>query len=152
MAGLEPTETTRYLCAAAYIDRRFADEAISGVLEEEHRAVAPSYGVDLVPVIRHCLAARRRRLVRDAILVGLLVAGWPLLTMSGSVVSAALRVLVAAWAVVFIDACLSRYEILAGQMLRGKFDPDAAPPPTSTRQAKLIQELRHNEYGNVILY
>jgi hypothetical protein len=45
----QQSESTRYLCAAAYLDRGFANQVITKVLEGEHRAVAPSYGVDVVP-------------------------------------------------------------------------------------------------------
>lgn len=62
---------TRYLCAAAHLDARFADRVVRELIEEPHRAVGPSYGIDLLPILRHCLAARRRRLWRDLALLGL---------------------------------------------------------------------------------
>ncbi|HZD73927.1 MAG TPA: hypothetical protein VE776_08610 [Actinomycetota bacterium] len=54
------SDATRYLCAGAYLDSDFAQAAIHAIVEEEHRAVGPSYGIDLRPILRHCLAARRR--------------------------------------------------------------------------------------------
>ena len=65
---------TRYLCVGAHIDPQFADRVIHDVLEERHRAVCPSRGIDLVPIVRHCLAARRRRLARDLAILAVLAA------------------------------------------------------------------------------
>jgi hypothetical protein len=74
-------DATRYLCAAAHIDERFARRAIAELLIDEHRAPAPSHGIDTVAVLRHCLAARGRRLHRDSaiclvIVIALLLALW----------------------------------------------------------------------------
>ncbi|MEU4570370.1 hypothetical protein [Micromonospora sp. NPDC023956] len=62
------SDATRYLCVAAHTDDGFADRVLAEVLDDDLRAVAPSVGFDLDPVVRHCLAARRRRLRRDAAL------------------------------------------------------------------------------------
>ncbi len=51
------TNATRYLCAAAYLSPRYAGTVI-GELVASHRAVAPSVGIDIGPVVRHCLRAR----------------------------------------------------------------------------------------------
>ncbi|MBV9452320.1 MAG: hypothetical protein JO345_41180 [Streptosporangiaceae bacterium] len=58
-------DVTRYLCMAARTDERFAEQVVDEVLAEETRAVAYSVGVDLNPVLRHCLAASRQRQQRD---------------------------------------------------------------------------------------
>lgn len=63
--GSVPGDVTRYLCAAAYLDERFADLVVDQVLADEAGLIAPSVGVDLVPVAHHCLAARDRRHERD---------------------------------------------------------------------------------------
>src|SRR5260221_2026101 len=47
------TNATRYLCAAAYFAPWFTNKVI-GELIASHRAVAPSHGIDLEPIIRHC--------------------------------------------------------------------------------------------------
>lgn len=60
----EMSDMTRYLCAAAYLDPSFANTVLEEFLGGR-RAVVPSRGFDLVPVIRHCLKARRMRLGRD---------------------------------------------------------------------------------------
>ncbi|MEV4629454.1 hypothetical protein AB0J90_24645 [Micromonospora sp. NPDC049523] len=69
------SDTTRYLCAAAYLHQEFGEAAIQEVLEDERRAVAPSFGFDLDPVVRHCLRARRLMLARDLRVTGLVIAG-----------------------------------------------------------------------------
>ncbi|MGW3287173.1 hypothetical protein ACWDR3_21305 [Streptomyces sp. NPDC001002] len=63
--GSAPGDVTRYLCAAAYVDEGFADRVVEGVLADEASAVAPSPGVDLVAVVRHCLSAQELRHQRD---------------------------------------------------------------------------------------
>jgi hypothetical protein len=68
------SNATRYLCAAAYLAPWFANTVL-GELIASHRAVAPSRGIDLVPILRHCLMARRMQLIRDALLCALLLAG-----------------------------------------------------------------------------
>ncbi|MFI6209989.1 hypothetical protein ACIBAI_27035 [Streptomyces sp. NPDC051041] len=68
--GSAPGDVTRYLCAAAHVDERFADRVVEDVLADETGAVAPSPDVDLVAVARHCLAARELRHRRDLRLAG----------------------------------------------------------------------------------
>ena len=63
--GQVPGDVTRYLCAAAYTDPAFARTVVEDVLADPFGAVAPSPGVDLLPVARHCLAARELRYLRD---------------------------------------------------------------------------------------
>ncbi|UQS29349.1 hypothetical protein J5J01_20630 [Streptomyces fradiae] len=63
--GTEPGDATRYLCAAAYTDPVFARQVVDRLLGDRLGAVAVSPGVDLVPVARHSLTARRLRRERD---------------------------------------------------------------------------------------
>jgi hypothetical protein len=44
---------TRHLCAGVYVDRSFRDLIIRQVHNDARRRIAPSYGFDLVPVVRH---------------------------------------------------------------------------------------------------
>jgi hypothetical protein len=115
------SEATRLLCVAAHQDREFGERVIREVLEEEHRAVCPSYGIDLVPIIRHCLAARRRRTGRDALLLAVVVVGLvvqPLLTFvmaSTAYFWFGLYRLVTGWP----RRSLSRNVLLVGALLAG---------------------------------
>ncbi|WP_147341212.1 hypothetical protein [Actinomadura logoneensis] len=61
--------TTRHLCAAVYLNRAVCAAVIAEYLHDAHRAVVPSFGFDLEPVIRHALRARRLRIIRDALLL-----------------------------------------------------------------------------------
>lgn len=79
------SNATRYLCAAAYLRPSFANRVIDELVAS-HRAVAPSRGIDLEPIIRHCLRSRRMQLIRDILLgvllfLGLIVAQGPLIFM-----------------------------------------------------------------------
>ncbi|MGW0600535.1 hypothetical protein ACWD11_25830 [Streptomyces sp. NPDC002776] len=65
LGATAPGDTTRHLCAAAYTDPEFTRRVVDDVLRDELGAVAPSPGVDLVPVARHSLAARRLHRARD---------------------------------------------------------------------------------------
>lgn len=47
------SQATRHLCAGVYVDRPFRDLVIRKVHNNSPRRVAPSYGFDLVPVVRH---------------------------------------------------------------------------------------------------
>jgi hypothetical protein len=66
-------DSTRYLCAAAHLDPRFADNAIREVLAEPLRAILPSPAIDTATVLREAVAARSRRLLRDWSLLVLLI-------------------------------------------------------------------------------
>ncbi|GAB2727223.1 hypothetical protein GCM10010442_56150 [Kitasatospora kifunensis] len=75
--GREPGDVTRYLCTAAYTVPGFARFVVEDVLADELGAIAPSPGVDLVPVAQHCLTARELRYHRDlrlsAVFAGMLL-------------------------------------------------------------------------------
>lgn len=88
------SNSTRYLCAAAYLNSKFANAVISE-LTASHRAVAPSLGIDLIPIIRHSLNARRMQLMRGVLITVLLIVGLFLAT-------------VPIFAVLVISFCLSR--------------------------------------------
>ncbi|WP_062356459.1 hypothetical protein [Herbidospora yilanensis] len=68
------SNTTRYLCAAGYLDTRFREAVLRELTRDPYRGVAPSAGdFDVVPVVRHCLRARRLMAYRD-LLVSLVIA------------------------------------------------------------------------------
>lgn len=71
--GSDGDATTRYLCAAAHLDPDYANNIIAEYLIEPTRAVPPSPGVDSVAVLREAVAARRRRKIRDGMLLSLVL-------------------------------------------------------------------------------
>ncbi|MEE2038788.1 hypothetical protein Q8791_16310 [Nocardiopsis sp. CT-R113] len=48
-----PTGATRHLCAGVYTNEKLRNLVLKQVCTSPHRRVAPSYGFDLVPVMRH---------------------------------------------------------------------------------------------------
>jgi hypothetical protein len=74
--GAQPPDAsiTRYLCAGAYLDAEFARAVIDEVVADPHRGVAPSPGVDVETVARHCIAAARRSVRRDVVIAVILLA------------------------------------------------------------------------------
>lgn len=66
-----PTEATRLLCAGAYLDIEFRRRVIEELVEHEERPVAPSLGVDVVPVLTHALRARGQDMVTALLLLAL---------------------------------------------------------------------------------
>lgn len=52
------TEATRLLCAGVYLDIDFRSHVIEELVQHEERPVAPSLGVDAVPVLAYALRAR----------------------------------------------------------------------------------------------
>ncbi|WP_017571589.1 hypothetical protein [Nocardiopsis halotolerans] len=85
-----PSDATRHLCAGVYVDEKFRDLVTSEVCTAPHRRVAPSYGFDLVPVLRHAWWATHLaalpRLTTTAVLVAPIALGRPtaeLLTLGG---------------------------------------------------------------------
>ncbi|NYI07987.1 hypothetical protein [Allostreptomyces psammosilenae] len=66
------SRATRYLAAGAYLDVRYRDAVIAELVEHSERAVAPSFGVDLVPVLAHALRARSAETRTALVLLALL--------------------------------------------------------------------------------
>ncbi|WP_335979297.1 hypothetical protein [Streptomyces sp. CA2R106] len=65
-------DITRYLCAAAYLDRAYAETLIGQVAAEPHLGVAPAPACDVPVVLRHAYLANARRHQRDLLLTALL--------------------------------------------------------------------------------
>ncbi|MEU1308723.1 hypothetical protein ABZ419_07490 [Streptomyces cinnamoneus] len=66
-----PTEATRLLCAGTYLDIDFRRRVIEELVEHEERPIAPSLGVDVVPVLTHALRARAQDTLTAFLLLGL---------------------------------------------------------------------------------
>ncbi|MEQ0564179.1 hypothetical protein ABJI51_34280 [Amycolatopsis sp. NEAU-NG30] len=65
-------DTTRYLCAASYLDPGYSRRAITEFLVEPTRPVPPSPGLDAGRVLTEAVRARARRKNYDGLLVGLM--------------------------------------------------------------------------------
>ena len=166
------TKTTRYLCAAAHLDRRFREDVLDATIRQTHRAIAPCYGVDLSVVARHAVLASRRALIRDAVLatllaaVGVILVFWATSEDVGEIVRqrawdrlatgvagpllAEAVLAVAAWCAVAAEAFV-RFATL-GDYLCPNRQPNAAPVPGRARMAGLLDELARTNQGNVVVY
>ena len=73
-------DTTRYLCAATYLDPAYAKTVIKEFLVEPTRPVPPSPGLDAATVLTEAVRSRIRRKLYDALFVVLmllfLIAAW----------------------------------------------------------------------------
>ncbi|MFG2888457.1 hypothetical protein [Streptomyces sp. NPDC048248] len=65
------SEATRLLCAGVYFDGEFRRRVIEQLVEHEERPVAPSLGIDALPVLAHALRARRREAEVGLVLLGI---------------------------------------------------------------------------------
>lgn len=61
-------DITRYLCAAAEIGPRFRTKVFEQIIDNTIRYVAPSYGVDVPLVARHCIRGQIRDFVVESLL------------------------------------------------------------------------------------
>jgi hypothetical protein len=146
-------EMTRYLCAAVTMDKALTNQLIENVLEEEHRAVAVTPGLDLVTVLKFAIAANRRRMIRDVVLFLtlclLIVAVFSLIGLL-----LVIPLLIAAWLAVFIEKYTSLYGRSARGLRPGAFDSSQAPEPGqgtfAARQLDRVAEAAGE--GNVTVY
>jgi hypothetical protein len=145
------SQTTRLMCAAAYLEGTFAQEVIDEVVEEPFRAVQVPEGVDVVPVVRHCLAARRHKDIRDFLLAGLLVLTGVVVAATGRAVFVVVGFL-AAWATVVWDLWTATYHVAIRKLSATAFDPDDAPAASNPETAARLAELAARGHGNVTVY
>ena len=148
------SETTRLLCAAAYLDRKFRDEVLKHTLENRHRAMGACFGLDMATVVRHCSRAKR---ILDRRTLWLLIPGVLGLILLASLTPAegltfgagVLLVLVFAVAFAICFYFDSRAQaIVRRNFLRGNFNPDAA---LNTDQTP-VESLGAAENGNTVIY
>ncbi|HEX4723368.1 MAG TPA: hypothetical protein VH333_12690, partial [Pseudonocardiaceae bacterium] len=74
-------DITRHLAAAVHVVDQLADDLIDEFLRRPRRAIPPSPGVNPVIVLSEAVASRRRRVVRDVVVLtlaaALMVGLWP---------------------------------------------------------------------------
>lgn len=139
-------ETTRLLCAAAWLDRGFRDTILKWYHEDNrHRATAPNFGVDMATVVRHCARARSVLNSREAWL--LIPAVLALFAIAAAPVPGLVLVYLVAFAICFAYTSRAR-SIATKYCMRGKFDPDAMFSQTQETDASL----REAEAGNCLVY
>ena len=129
------------------------------MLEEEQRAIVTTPGVDLVTVFKYALAAHRRRVVRDTILlvdlcalIVIFFAG--LLLQSGILFVLFWLLLAVAWLTVLIERYTNTYGSVIRGLQPGAFDPQKAPSPRrdSFTDRQLGRVAAAGTANNVTLY
>jgi hypothetical protein len=143
------TEATRLMCAAAYLDATFAQDVVEEVVNEVHRAVQIPFGVDIEPVAKHCLAARRRKTTRDVLLFLDLI--FAVVALSRSFLLLIIAVLVA-WAIVLVDVWRSTFSTVVKKLSAYTFSPQDAPAVLDPTMTKRIEELAARRNGNTTIY
>lgn len=163
------SNTTRYLCAAAQLDRTFRTQVFSEIINEDHRVISIPAGVDLLAVVRHCVNAKRRKLIRN-ILVSFLF----LLALIGKyneigsysyidpvsdfflIISQSYFTFffVLALIVVIVETWITRYQIIAQSLLGQNFNPNSIklPPQTEKKIRHKLSDVIDEEKCNTIIY
>lgn len=143
--NLSYTPTTRYLCAAAYLDKNFRNYVIKQLVEEEYRAIGESIGVDLVLVAKYCLTARQEEFRLDLILAAILLISFiPFLWIIG---------LPVAWFLIARELWMTHYKAIGKRFNRTWFGREAMNVSIDQRVEQKIREATSNvSNSNVVIY
>jgi hypothetical protein len=153
---LNKTDSTRYLCAAAYLDKNFRELVIQEILKEEYNAIAKCYGVDLAMVVKHCLLARKQERKLDI----LLLITFCLFYFVKVKVAAnnnyyqylsACFILVTI-GIVFLNKWDTRYRLLAQQLSKSNITHSIAKFNFGKILEARLEKLAQEQNGNVIVY
>lgn len=144
-------DVTRYLCAAAYLDRDYAKSLVKGVAAEPHLGVAAAPACDVPVVLRHAYLANARRHARDillAVLLLLVLVFQVWVAMPGI----SLLVLFLAWMTVFSFELATKYGRPMQSLSPDRFDAAAAPAPINESAAARLRQIGEYAKGNVTTY
>jgi hypothetical protein len=150
------SETTRYLAAAVHLDRDFRATVLDATVRETHRAVCPSFGVDLSVVARHAVVAERRELRRDAVLttaLGLAIGVFGYWYQNASAATG--KVILLAGALLAMTVVAVGIQAWAGIDTLGRFlqwnqRPDGLPTPVGATSE--LDDLADANNGNVFVF
>jgi hypothetical protein len=156
----EKSEATRYLCASAYLSRMFRNNVIHTFIEDKHHALAVSYGIDPVTILKHCLVARRIGRTRDLLL--LIPAFLVVLGLFASVVAGPgalalapilfLLALVAAFVIVTWEQLQTDFQIVRQYFTKKHFEPGALPRTFNSEAEQAFREVEAAQKSNVMIY
>jgi hypothetical protein len=153
MPRMSPDAVTRHLCHAVHRDENLRDYVLHTVVNPHLRAVCPSFGVNLVAVARHAVAARRRIQTRRnsfiaCRVIAVLAIGIGILTREPFVAIGLLIVTIAA-----------AYSILTWSLIDGlrrarlAFVSPSPPEDQASPLDRVVEDrLRDVEKANVIVY
>jgi len=142
-------DVTRYLCCAVQLDSALARRAVEEIVEEPRRAIASSPGIDLSCVLAYALDARTRQATRDLALAVLTVL--LLFTFTAGLTMVILWLLIA-WAVVSGELFFAHYRVIAPQLRRENFRPDAAPQPHVAWRQERLKAAARQDGGNLTVF
>lgn len=151
-------DITRYLCAAAEISPRFRTKVFKQIIDSSVRFVAPSYGVDMPLVARHCLRGQLRDFIVEAALSLLLF--WSLISSFNSfgmffgIFQFVLSLFTYPWLIAILLRWLNLYlgYQIVTKDLRGISDPNSNKSLVESKYEDRINELEELQDGNVVYY
>jgi hypothetical protein len=149
-------ESTRYLCARTITSLPFAEDVLSSVVNEKFRALAPSYGVNIAVVAKWALSSLRLRVQRDrrlglVLILGLLAAIAAALVWRWASIIVVAAMFTVAWVIVAAEL-LRRLDWITERMLRGRFDPAAAPEPILRSDRDRLAAVSKRRDGNLVVF
>ncbi|MGV9932607.1 zinc ribbon domain-containing protein [Streptomyces olivaceoviridis] len=144
-------DVTRYLCAAAYLDRAYAELLIKQIAAEPHLGVGAAPACDVPVVLRHAYAANARRHQRDLLLTPLCVLA-VLFFLWAHDAGVTTLVLFLAWITVLAFELSTRYGDHLQSLRPNRFDPAAAPPPRNADIAARLGQISAYAGGNTTVY
>ena len=149
-------DMTRYLSAAVSFDAGLAQTVVDGILEQPHRAIASTPGVELATVLRYALAARRRLVIRDALLLGALalMVATTLFTFGALAVVTIPLFLFVGWMTILAELYNRFYGLSTKPLRSSEFARTAPPsPPANSYAARQLDRVEEaDRAGNVTVY
>jgi hypothetical protein len=152
----EDRESTRYLAVETQRSIPYAKTIVSRIINEKFRALAPSYGIDVTVVAKWALSSLQLRAKRDKhlaavfaanlLICGILLILWPWASLAALLIS-----VIAAWIIVTREN-IERINRVGKHMLRGRFDPSAAPEPSDQGEADRLAMVSKRRSGNLVVF
>jgi hypothetical protein len=152
----QDTDATRYLCARAYLTRLFRNHVIQHLMEHKHQALASSWGIDPVTIVKHSLVARRIGRIRDLLLVvpvlvallGLMIApaaplGFFLLLFIG---------LAGAFGIIAWERWKVEFNIVRRNFTKKNFNPGVQDHRFDHEAEQSFREIEEAQQSNVVIY
>ncbi|MFI1157754.1 zinc ribbon domain-containing protein [Streptomyces sioyaensis] len=144
-------DVTRYICAAAYLDREYAKSLIKQLAAEPHLGVVAAPACDVPVVLRHAYLANTRRHGRDLVLTVLFLLAFVFTFWVGDG-GITLLVLVLSWVTLFSFELSTKYGRHLQSLRPDRFDPAAAPTPLNDDIATRLRQIGTYAEGNVTTY
>lgn len=120
------------------------------LLERRYVAIATSPAVDFALVLRNCIAAHRRELIRKIWLLAsliLMIVG----VLYGQLTWAA-GALIAAFLLVLTEKWITTFHVVPGNFTRMAFVPEVETTESSRRIAQVLNYVNAQSAGNVVVY